>query len=563
MALTRKQLGAMKEDKLRTEILIPLFIAMKFRDVDHYHGGTAEQGKDIVMWKPDDFGTRISYAVVAKVGKISGKAQGKGSAATARFQIEQAFGGSYRDKLTGEEQSVNQCLVVATGVISKDARNSIKNALKGTNAERNVRFINGDELWELLERYLPESVVLDKLVAAREVFENVSPHHRITAKLNDSGVVLSTEPKYAGAERVDPIEFKVRLEYPNTPEGITARHAFAKHISTGAPVRVPRSFVADLQVPEFLRPYIKIDEMSHFEFGPRQAPNLVLADLILRPAEGSEIKIANLEFRGVQAGEDEITIDNSHQLTQYHFRIRLNQLDKTANVTFDLKLKPENVLRALERVRIWEALSSGCQFTLINAETGVKLLDSGQLPPNQAMAPPKGLVEFFERVLLIQTRTGTLITIPARDFTPEEVRVVYDLAARLEHGRITGTAKSVSAMLHRAGIEQAVAGRLDDGEQFLTISQVEVWTILDTEVPIGRAVSVFKGMTLPKRAIEEIKARLKDEPDLDSFPVQFEPREGLADVEMMYPDSIRGGDPEDHRHLEALSNLGTASEDVR
>ena len=50
MALSREQLHAMKEEELRTAVLIPLFKAMKYRDVIHYHGGAGEQGKDIVMW---------------------------------------------------------------------------------------------------------------------------------------------------------------------------------------------------------------------------------------------------------------------------------------------------------------------------------------------------------------------------------------------------------------------------------------------------------------------------------------------------------------------------------
>jgi len=47
LSLTKQHLQNMKEADLRIQVLIPLFKAMGFKDVSHYHGGTGEQGKDI------------------------------------------------------------------------------------------------------------------------------------------------------------------------------------------------------------------------------------------------------------------------------------------------------------------------------------------------------------------------------------------------------------------------------------------------------------------------------------------------------------------------------------
>ena len=59
--LSPAQLCNMKEAELRTEVLIPLFKRMGFKDVQHYHPG--EQGKDIVMWLPTSLDDREYYAV--------------------------------------------------------------------------------------------------------------------------------------------------------------------------------------------------------------------------------------------------------------------------------------------------------------------------------------------------------------------------------------------------------------------------------------------------------------------------------------------------------------------
>ena len=61
---TQDQIEKLKEDSLCTEVLVPLFIAMGFRDARYYYGGSQELGKDIIMWKEGAVGNRENYAVV-------------------------------------------------------------------------------------------------------------------------------------------------------------------------------------------------------------------------------------------------------------------------------------------------------------------------------------------------------------------------------------------------------------------------------------------------------------------------------------------------------------------
>src|SRR5436305_3290494 len=103
MVYTREQILKMKEAQLQEEILIPLFIAMGYKDVQP-NGGNTEFGKDIVMWKCVDFDRRINFAVVAKAKQISGSVSGNAGAHTVAAQIRQCFGKNYLDNLTSEEQ---------------------------------------------------------------------------------------------------------------------------------------------------------------------------------------------------------------------------------------------------------------------------------------------------------------------------------------------------------------------------------------------------------------------------------------------------------------------------
>jgi hypothetical protein len=152
LSLTKQHLQNMKEADLRIQVLIPLFKAMGFKDVFHYHGGTGEQGKDITMWQANILGDREYYAVVVKAGRITGEAKGKGSAAEVQMQIAQAFGSKFTDTADLAERQATRCWVVSSHEIKKEATESIKNALGPRATDGSVRFIDGDELWELIQR---------------------------------------------------------------------------------------------------------------------------------------------------------------------------------------------------------------------------------------------------------------------------------------------------------------------------------------------------------------------------------------------------------------------------
>ncbi len=65
----KDQISKMDEAEFQTKVLIPLFRAMKFRDVTAFGGGNLERGKDIIMWKESDLGQRLNYGVVVKAKK--------------------------------------------------------------------------------------------------------------------------------------------------------------------------------------------------------------------------------------------------------------------------------------------------------------------------------------------------------------------------------------------------------------------------------------------------------------------------------------------------------------
>lgn len=209
----------MSEAELREQVLIPLFRAMGFRDVYHYHGGALEVGKDIVMWKPDDFGQRTNYAAVVKAKRISGKTTGSSSAGEILTQVQQVFGEPFKDPVTGSDETVHRCFVACSKSIGKETFNALQGALQGLHLDRMTTFLHGDILWAAVEKHSPERTVVSKLDDARRILGQVSSHYRVTAEVGEN-LAFKIGKKHGGSiGEEDPSEFSGRFEFPDTDEG--------------------------------------------------------------------------------------------------------------------------------------------------------------------------------------------------------------------------------------------------------------------------------------------------------------------------------------------------------
>jgi hypothetical protein len=184
--LTKAILQKMDEDHLCQDVLIPLFKEMGFNDVTFYHGGIGEQGKDVVFWKLDELNARVNYAVVVKSKPITGQAKsGKGTAGEVATQIQQSFGSTYYDPVTSVPQEVHVCWVVTNQKILKEGEESIRSIIKPSNYERHLKFINGDTLWELVQKYLGIQAVMGRLEEIQKTFNGFDTHYYPEIQLSE------------------------------------------------------------------------------------------------------------------------------------------------------------------------------------------------------------------------------------------------------------------------------------------------------------------------------------------------------------------------------------------
>lgn len=525
----------MDEDTLRTAVLIPLFRAMKYQDVFHYHGGPQEQGKDIVMWKAEDFRPRVNYGVVAKATKITGQATGRSSAAEVYFQIMQCLGEAFQDPRTTERRSVDHCLVVCNKDISKESTIALGNALAGTKNDRLVTFINGDELWGLVEQHMPNHSVIERLASAREDLENASEHHRILASTSAEGITLQVQPKHPDAARAESLEVSGRIELPDTEEGRAVLERFRQHLNSGTPVEIDGCFVKEFRVPEFLQDLVdpEGEGIGKLVLGPRQLRKPIAARIEFSADDGSVVSLDGIEFQGIQVGSDELTLSNYHQALPWHFELKLARATKLINLRFDLADTGSTAKRELEAARLTRMWSLGADLMIYSQETGLPIVGA-RIPPGSYPAPDPKYIVFLEKLMAIQEKLRYAFLIPEREITPEEVKFVYDLAYKLSAGTAIGTSKEMTITLHAEGAVSAVERFAGGRTPPLTWVTHEKGELLGVPIDLGPVVITVQGLSMSHDDWEQLRAAVGGEISNDGYGVRLVALDNPAQVTFRY-----------------------------
>lgn len=484
MLIDKKQLEGLSEDELRRKVLIPLFKKMGFRDVEHYHGGTGEQGKDIVMWRPDSFDNRENYAVVAKRGSISGKASGgSGSASEIANQIRQSFRDPYTDPKGTGDQKVHKCIVVASGRIPKQAIDSIKNMLS-EDLTRATRFINGDELWRLIEKHMPPSALMQKLADIKSDLSDVPLEGSLDVRITPDYVSVRLEPK----EGADPESLKgaFTLKFPDTEEGRAANESLKAFFDSGSAVQIPPKFVESVEFPEILKRLLG-DEMTGevgVAIGPRRGGENIPARLEISSRDG-KVMSRDMTLVVEQIGAKQAVLVFMNDDSPWTARLTLEFEKKMTAFVVTRAAEPGYVASELESVRFWSAFAAGGTLTISDPIKGL-ILFNGEVRELKGLEPPEGWREFLEAVYSIQMKTGTPIMIPSRAISGDEVLGILQLADDLQTGAGTVKVDSVGMDIDTAGAREILNQSSTGNPMPLTLGEDQTLTVLDTPVGLGR-----------------------------------------------------------------------------
>lgn len=150
-----QKLKALSENELRQDVIIPLLLNMKYRNVQDTHGAD-EFGKDIVCQYDTGLQT-LNTAIVVKKGDVSGSTSPKSTGGTLgviREQIHLALSVQSEDLNAKAPLTITNVIVWISGKFKSKARHQI--TYDRSNAYVNIEFRDGAKTVELLDAHYPE-----------------------------------------------------------------------------------------------------------------------------------------------------------------------------------------------------------------------------------------------------------------------------------------------------------------------------------------------------------------------------------------------------------------------
>lgn len=509
MNLTRNQFLEMSENDLRENILIPLLRKMGFKNVSSYHGGTMERGKDIVMWKTDNLRGRVNCAAVISAKKITGKPDGPGSAGRIYAQVAQCFSESYPDPAMPESRDVGYCLVICPHEIKKEARMVLQQLLSQNNhLDRLVSYMHGDELWDLVQSYLPSNPLTD---AAQDLMSQISSMNGdfdVNAKIDGKDVAFGITPK-KGITDLESLGISAEFKFPDTPKGKKVYEALQKHFKTGEAVTIDKDFFEITGLPKQLADIMLAPgmEITGLEFRARQGLKPLIAQVELIPPEGESVFLDYIHFEFTSVGQEQFTIDNSRQPVPWHIRIILGRQKPKGNFSFSFDSEGVNVKQLLHIQKVIRAIQKGAIIRVREYASGLRFIDAGAQEVN-IEGSTDDITPVLEKLVFIQERTGILISINQEVISEKEMVHIHQIEEIIKTGKINLPAQAISFTVTKDGARQLVEEHSKQNEHTITVEQHQPHVLFGIPIDLGPCKMEAKGVKFNSKDFKNMKKML-------------------------------------------------------
>ncbi len=538
----KDQISKMKEAEFQNSILIPLFRAMKFRDVTAFGGGSLELGKDIVMWKEGDVEERVNYGVVVKAVRISGKAKGKDTASEVLNQIRQCLTSEYPDPVTAQKQRVHRCFVVSSQIIEKSAINSIESQLRDFHFDKLVTWIHpGTNLYQLIEKHLPAQSIFEKLSKTQmdldEIMKDV-PYR----------IIGDTENKYTFKTKhekaTDELPFTINSNFKfdtKTPEGKKALEKFQEHFKKGSPVEIEGKHIESVNFPEFLPDFMKPanSEEAKLILQPIRGEHKLPISIKLTGEDGELAELDYIEAESIQQGTEEITFANDNQDVPWQVKITLGLVDRRFHIDFKFNMEMESLTLQQELIclKFIRCMKNGGKVKIKLLGKGL-IIHEGDLPANPSLNVSDKWIEVIEKLIFIQTKAKTIFFKGNKfEVSHQEYEQIFYVADIMEDGKVEIPSQSLDL---DADIEQAksILDNFGDGiAKNLTFKpretqKIQIW---NTEIDLGIVVW-FQSVYLDGKNIEKLRQDISKAKKDDLIKVHFTTNKEDPNTKIFYID---------------------------
>lgn len=169
------------EAEFRVKWVAPFLNKLGYILVNHIHG-TSEQGRDFFFADFDRFEHRRFYAAQVKIGSIGA---GKTELDSLLNQVSRSFTVKLRFHKEADEKHVSAVYIMASGSISREAREYISDWCKRQHFGENVYYLDGDTL-ERLDKYAFQRIDSDLRNQFIGILNECQYNERVVASIYSS-----------------------------------------------------------------------------------------------------------------------------------------------------------------------------------------------------------------------------------------------------------------------------------------------------------------------------------------------------------------------------------------
>jgi hypothetical protein len=348
--------------------------------------------------------------------------------------------------------------------------------------------------------------LLRQLTELKQDLENIDPHYRVVASSDGK---LEVFEKYPGASEEKPLNFSFKVEFDvETEEGKNAKEAYQKHLDTGEPITLSSQFIKDVTIPELFTKLLNINtDETIIEIGPAYGGEIIKTRMILRPQDGDDVTIENIELKKVSGGKKQSIISNVHQNHIFTIKIifdhTFNERPDTYKAVFSVNINPAgiNIKDQLIVDRFYIAAEKGARLFLENPETALPIIPPTYIKFDHLPKSDPKWLPILQALLLIQTTVGETFEVP-KSVSVEEINNIFNAAHLIKTGKGKGTI-NFTMDLDVEVIEKLMAD--NSFVDFSTYTE-EILLIQNKKVSLG---SVWITYSAPLS--EEEKIRLRQE----------------------------------------------------
>ena len=480
--IIEEKLLSFNESEFRKIILIPLFIAKKFRNVRDNHGPN-ELGKDIIMWKNESLFGRQNYAVVVKVGQITGQIGGKGNFSDVATQVKQALNTKFIDEKTLEENIVHRCIIVTNQQIKESAIKALNSLLSDQFKIQQVTIYNYCDL------------IFD-IINYGIIIPTINDLYSMFRVMNDSKLFKINEIDDKNGASVVSIginksllnkETKIEIKLSNDEESNNIAKKIKDLQEHGIPVEIPSKYVRTDS--HDLNNKIDRGAISNICLGSIRIPKIFYFKLEIH--NNSSFIIPYLEFKMLHEGSKSFTLFCDNKLLAFNISIRVND-DNSIHLNYSLKkeIKNYNLYQMLISLEFDSAISKGGKVNLYDLKSNICIL-SFNINTDQNANDNNYFYELFRKGSIIQQITKTEIFYPENEFNERDIKDINELYSIIT----TGFQKNIYGTFTFHVNDKKLIEKFKNNNEIQDIIFLlripEKYTILNKEIDLGIASYFF------------------------------------------------------------------------